>query len=258
MAWKALKTGCYAILGIVLAAALVAETGRNVTFAEKSGNKAAKENRNPFHEQKMKMIEKQIAARGVTDQNVLSAFRQVDRHRYVPKHLQHMAYEDRPLPIGEGQTISQPYIVAFMTEALNLSDTDRVLEIGTGSGYQAAILAEIVAHVYTIEIVESLGRRAKEVLDAEGYANIDVKIGDGFQGWPEHAPFDAIMVTCAPTDVPEPLKEQLAEGGTMIIPVGPAWDQKLVLLEKRDGKLVEKESLPVRFVPMVDEDGKTY
>lgn len=258
MAWKAGKIWYYAILGMVLAAAAVAETGRNVTFAGEVGNKAAEENRDPFHEQKMKMIEKQIAARGVTDQNVLSAFRQVDRHRYVPKHLQHMAYEDRPLPIGEGQTISQPYIVAFMTEALDLSDSDRVLEIGTGSGYQAAILAKIVARVYTIEIVESLGRRAKEVLDAEGYANIDVKIGDGFQGWPEHAPFDAIMVTCAPTDVPEPLKQQLAEGGTMIIPVGSAWDQKLVLLEKQDGELVEKKSLPVRFVPMVDEHGKTY
>ena len=258
MAWKAVRILCFMAAGIVLATAAVAETGRNVTFADEAGNNGAGENRNPFHEQKMEMIEKQIAARGITDQDVLSAFRQVDRHRYVPSHLQHMAYEDRPMPIGEGQTISQPYIVAFMTEALSLSDTDRVLEIGTGSGYQAAILAEIVEHVYTIEIVESLGRRATEVLDAEGYTNIDVKIGDGFKGWPEHAPFDAIMVTCAPTDVPEPLKEQLAEGGTMIIPVGQAWDQKLVLLEKRDGKLVEKESLPVRFVPMVDEDGKTY
>ncbi len=258
MVWKAGKILCFAMAGIVLVAAVVAETGRSVTFAGESGNKAADENRDPFHEQKMKMIEKQIAARGITDPNVLSAFRQVDRHRYVPKHLQHMAYEDRPLPIGEGQTISQPYIVAFMSAALNLGDTDRVLEIGTGSGYQAAILGEIVAHVYTIEIVESLGQRAKDVLDAEGYANIDVKIGDGFQGWPEHAPFDAIMVTCAPTDVPEPLKKQLVEGGTMIIPVGRAWDQKLVLLEKRDGELVEKKSLPVRFVPMVDEHGKTY
>ncbi|MFO8048784.1 MAG: protein-L-isoaspartate(D-aspartate) O-methyltransferase [Desulfosudaceae bacterium] len=211
-----------------------------------------------FQDLKKKMIANQLVARGITETEVLQAFKQVDRHRYVPGPLRHLAYQDRPLPIGQGQTISQPYIVAFMTQALELDSTDRVLEIGTGSGYQAAILAEIVEHVYTIEIIESLGRRAEQTLAREGYTNISVRIGDGYRGWPEQAPFDAIMVTCSPSDIPEPLKEQLAEGGTIIIPVSRTWGQKLILLEKQDDKLVEQKSLPVRFVPMVNEDGKTY
>ena len=173
--------------------------------------------------------------------------------RYIP-----LAYRDSPLPIDEGQTISQPYIVAFMTDALDLKKDDKVLEIGTGSGYQAAILAEIVDSVYTIEIFEKLGQKAKKLFNELGYNNIYTKIGDGFKGWPEHAPFDAIIVTCAPSNVPEPLKTQLAGGGRMIIPVGGDAVQKLVLLKKKRGKIRRENVLPVRFVPMIDQEGKKY
>ncbi|MFP4444757.1 MAG: protein-L-isoaspartate(D-aspartate) O-methyltransferase [Desulfosudaceae bacterium] len=211
-----------------------------------------------FVQEKEEMIQSQLMNRGITDPAVLRAFRAVDRHRYVPEKWRHLAYADRPLPIGHDQTISQPYIVAFMTQAMDLAKTDRVLEIGTGSGFQAAILAEIVDQVYTIEIIPELGQRAQQTLSRDGYDNIAVRIGDGYQGWPEKAPFDAILVTCSPTDIPDPLKEQLTEGGTMIIPVGRAWHQQLILLQKEQGRLVEKKSLPVRFVPMVDEEGRTY
>jgi protein-L-isoaspartate(D-aspartate) O-methyltransferase len=168
------------------------------------------------------------------------------------------AYEDYPLPIEEGQTISQPYIVAFMTEALDLRTTDKVLEIGTGSGYQAAILAEICDSVFTIEIFEKLGKKAKNLFAELGYKNISCKIDDGYKGWPEHAHFDAIIVTCSPTKIPEPLKEQLAEGGRMIIPVGDSPYQNLVLLRKKNGKIKQEKVLPVRFVPMIDEKGRKY
>ena len=211
-----------------------------------------------FAREKEEMIQTQLMNRGISDAEVLRAFRAVDRHRYVPEKWRHLAYADRPLPIGHDQTISQPYIVAFMTQALGLEKTDRVLEIGTGSGFQAAILAEIVDQVYTIEIIPELGRRAEQTLARAGYDNIAVRIGDGYQGWPEKAPYDAILVTCSPTDIPDPLKKQLAAGGTMIIPVGRAWHQQLILLQKEHGRLVEKKSLPVRFVPMVDEEGRTY
>ena len=169
-----------------------------------------------------------------------------------------MAYEDRPLPIGEGQTISQPYIVALMTETLELEKDMKVLEVGTGSGYQAAILAEIVKEVYSIEIVESLGLKAKKLLKTLNYQNIDLKIGDGYKGWEEHAPFDAIIVTCAPANIPDPLKNQLKEGGRMIIPMGGRMTQELVLLEKKKGKLIKQVVTAVRFVPMVRNDGKRY
>jgi protein-L-isoaspartate(D-aspartate) O-methyltransferase len=162
-----------------------------------------------------------------------------------------LAYADRPLPIGHGQTISQPFIVAFMTEALKPAPADKVLEIGTGSGYQAAVLAELVAQVYTIEIVKPLGERAREDLARLGYANVHVRVGDGYEGWPENAPFDAIIVTCSPEQVPQPLVDQLREGGRMVIPVGTqAGGQDLYLLEKRGGKVVKQAILPVRFVPM--------
>jgi protein-L-isoaspartate(D-aspartate) O-methyltransferase len=212
----------------------------------------------PYESARKKMVEQQIQARGVDDPTLLSAFLRVERHRFVPKDHEHLAYIDRPLPIGEGQTISQPYIVAFMTEVLNLSRTDRVLEIGTGSGYQAAILGEISDYVYTIEINEVLGRRAEVLLKDLGYANVHVRVGDGYKGWPEQAPFDAIIVTCAPTHVPVPLKEQLREGGRMIIPVGEAYDQKLVYIEKIKGELKQQDVLPVMFVPMIDRKGESY
>jgi protein-L-isoaspartate(D-aspartate) O-methyltransferase len=204
------------------------------------------------------MVKTQIEARGISDPAVLKALRKVERHRFVlPKDMS-KAYNDYPLPIEEGQTISQPYIVAFMTEALNLKPTDKVLEIGTGSGYQAAILAEICDSVFTIEIFPKLGNTAIKLFAELNYKNIFCKIGDGYKGWPEHAPFDAIIVTCAPSNIPEPLKNQLAEGGRMIIPVDEFYGQSLVLLEKRKGKLREEKVLPVRFVPMINESGKEY
>jgi protein-L-isoaspartate(D-aspartate) O-methyltransferase len=210
-----------------------------------------------FTERRNAMVREQIEAGGVKDAKVLAAMRKVPRHEFVPAAWRNRAYDDRPLPIGEDQTISQPYIVAFMTEQLALKPGERVLEVGTGSGYQAAILAELVKDVYTIEIVEPLGKRAAETLKRLGYAGVHVRIGDGYQGWPEAAPFHAIIVTCAPNAVPKPLVDQLAEGGRMVIPVGEFGDlQQLVVLRKEDGKLVTKRTLPVRFVPMTGEAEK--
>lgn len=198
------------------------------------------------------MVRQQIMARGVADPEVLEAMRKVPRHLFVPENYRDFSYRDHPLPIGQGQTISQPYVVAFMTEALDLKSTDRVLEIGTGSGYQAAVVAEIVKEVYTIEIIEELGKRARRTLEMLGYKNIRVKIGDGYKGWPEKGPFDAVIVTCAPERIPEALIEQLSDGGRMIVPVGRAGAvQRLVRAVKKKGKLETKEVMPVRFVPMV-------
>jgi protein-L-isoaspartate(D-aspartate) O-methyltransferase len=211
-----------------------------------------------YQSQRERMVERQIKARGVSDKKVLAAMKKVERHKFVPKGYQYKSYDDSPLPIGEGQTISQPYIVAYMTEILKLDGTEKVLEVGTGSGYQAAILAELAKEVYTIEVIKTLGDRAKKLLEELNYKNLHVKIGDGYQGWKEHSPFDAIIVTCAPTHVPEALKEQLAEGGTMVIPVGQRYAQELVVLTKKKGKLVEKETIGVRFVPMIDGKGKKY
>lgn len=204
------------------------------------------------------MVEKQIKARGITDKLVLDALNKVERHLFVPESYKTEAYGDFPLPIGEGQTISQPYIVAYMTEVLKLNKTEKVLEIGTGSGYQAAILAECAREVYTIELVEILGKRAEKLLLQLGYKNVFVKTGDGYLGWKEHAPFDAIIVTCAPTHVPEPLKEQLAEGGIMVIPVGGSFTQELVVLIKKNGKLTQRDVFGVRFVPMKKKTGEKY
>jgi protein-L-isoaspartate(D-aspartate) O-methyltransferase len=200
--------------------------------------------------ERRRMVEQQLAARGITDRRVLEAMAAVPREELVPAPLRGLAYEDRPLPIGHGQTISQPFIVAFMTEKLEPRPADRVLEIGTGSGYQAAVLSGLVAEVYTIEIVEPLARRAEADLGRLGYRNVHVRAGDGYRGWPEHAPFDAIIVTCAPDHVPQPLVDQLKDGGRMIVPVGPAGDQELVLLSKREGRVERRAVLPVRFVPM--------
>jgi len=207
---------------------------------------------------RQRMVRDQVVARGITDQSVIQAMLNVKRHLFVPRNYQRMAYEDRPLSIGEGQTISQPYIVALMTETLELKKNMKVLEIGTGSGYQAAILAEIVDEVYTIEIIEKLGLKAENLLKSLNYNNISFKIGDGYKGWEEYAPFDAIIVTCAPTDIPKPLEIQLKEGGKMIIPLGGSITQELVLFEKKNGKLIRKVVAPVRFVPMVRHDGIRY
>ena len=196
------------------------------------------------------MFEKDIEARGVSDPATLRALRAVERHRFVDPELEARAYDDRPLPIGFGQTISQPYIVAFMTETIQPKPGQKVLEIGAGSGYQAAVLAEIVDQVYTVEIVPPLARQAKERMKALGYDNVHVREGDGFYGWPEEAPFDAIVVTAAAEYIPPPLIEQLKEGGRMIIPVGsPLRTQHLMLVEKKDGQVTTRNLMPVRFVP---------
>ncbi len=202
-----------------------------------------------------RMVERQLTGPGrdIRHPEVLRAMRQVPRHRFVLESHLAEAYEDHPLPIGHGQTISQPYIVAFMTERLEPQPSHRVLEIGTGSGYQAAVLAELVREVYSIEIVEPLATRAQSTLQELGYTNVHVRAGDGYQGWPEAAPFDAIIVTCAPERVPTPLVNQLREGGRMIIPIGPLFDQQLVLLEKRGTNVVRQAVLPVRFVPMTGQ-----
>jgi len=191
----------------------------------------------------------------MTDPNILRAMGDVPRHWFVPADQQDMAYIDSPLPIGYGQTISQPFIVAYMTQLLALTPESKVLEIGTGSGYQAAVLSELTPHVYTIEIVEPLGRRAMATFKQRGYNTIRAKIGDGYKGWPEHAPFDAVIVTCAPDHIPQPLIDQLAPGGRIVIPVGSQWGvQDLMLVTKNtDGKLKKKSMLPVRFVPLVRE-----
>jgi protein-L-isoaspartate(D-aspartate) O-methyltransferase len=202
------------------------------------------------------MVEKQLKPRGIDDSRVLRAMAKVPREKFVAKELEANAYEDRPLPIGFGQTISQPFIVGFMTQALKPKSTDRVLEIGTGSGYQAAVLGELVAEVYSVEIVRPLAQRAATVLSALGYKNVLVKGGDGYKGWPEHAPFDAIIVTAAPDHIPAPLIEQLKDGGRMVIPVGKTFAQQLKVLEKRGGVMKETAVIPVKFVPLTRDPEK--
>lgn len=198
------------------------------------------------------MVDTQIRSRGVRDPLVLEAMRKVPRHLFVPEAMKQFAYQDHALAIGEGQTISQPYMVAFMTESLQLEPSAKVLEIGTGSGYQAAILAEITPHVYTIEIVETLANRAAEIFKRQGYDTINTRIGDGYAGWPEEAPFDAIIVTCAPGHIPPKLFEQLKVDGLMCIPVGDdTRGQRLQRITKRpDGTMETKSLISVRFVPM--------
>jgi protein-L-isoaspartate(D-aspartate) O-methyltransferase len=203
------------------------------------------------------MVETQIAARGVRNPRVLEAMRSVPRHFFVDPPQREQAYEDHPLPIAGNQTISQPYIVALMTELLELDPGDKVLEIGTGSGYQSAVLGRLAGQVYTIEIVPELARSAAQKLAELGYKNVEVREGDGYRGWPEHAPFDGIIVTAAPERIPQPLIEQLAPGGRMVIPVGGFFQELKVFRKGTDGKVVEKDILPVRFVPMTGEIEKT-
>ena len=240
--------GCLLVGGVVLAA------------RAEEAKPEAEWNRPRFTERQAerdRMVATQM--RDVTDSRVLAAMRAVPRHLFVPEEMQPYAYADRPLPIGSGQTISQPYIVAFMTSHLGLTPDKKVLEIGTGSGYQAAVLAELTPHVYTIELLPELGKPAAERLKKLGYDTVAVKIGDGFKGWPEHAPFDAIIMTCAAPQIPPPLLEQLAPGGVIIVPVGPVHRLQHLVVVKKDanGKLgPEKKVLPVAFVPMLDEDRK--
>ncbi|MDJ0835727.1 MAG: protein-L-isoaspartate(D-aspartate) O-methyltransferase [Acidobacteriota bacterium] len=209
----------------------------------------------PYEPNRNDMVTRQLAARDITDPAVLDAMGRVERHRFVPEPLKDRAYTDQPLPIGHGQTISQPYIVAAMTQLLKPSKDHIVLEIGTGSGYQAAVLAELVKHVYTIEIVAPLAARARNDLYDAGYTNITVRHGDGYRGWPEHAPFDGIMVTAAPDHIPKPLTDQLKPGGRMVLPMGPRnGAQQLLLLTKHaDGSIQREVVMLVRFVPFTGE-----
>ena len=204
------------------------------------------------------MVRDQIEARGIKDEAVLRAMRTVSRHLFVPGTFSKQAYEDHPLPIGGGQTISQPYIVAYMTEMLKVSKDHRVLEIGTGSGYQAAVLSVLADRVFSVEIVRNLGEEARERLERLGYGNVEVRIGNGYLGWPEEAPFDRIMLTAAPDEIPQALIDQLKPNGRLIAPVGPVHGlQELIVVEKdAAGKTRRRAVLPVRFVPMVREEGE--
>ncbi len=206
-----------------------------------------------FRQQRLEMVDKQIVSRGVKDALVISSMRKVPRHEFIPPDLHDYAYADHPLPIGENQTISQPYIVALMTELLQLKGGEKVLEIGTGSGYQAAVLAEIAGEVYSIEIIPLLFQHAQTTLSRLGYQNIRLRLGDGYQGWPEVGPFDAIIVTAAPDHVPQPLLDQLKTGGLLVIPVGDL-NQELTLLTKTEqGEVLSRSIIPVRFVPMTGQ-----
>ncbi len=204
-----------------------------------------------WHKKAAVMVEIQIERRGVKDPRVLKVMRDTPRHRFIPPHLEKMAYLDGPLPIGEGQTISQPYIVALMTELLALKGDEKILEIGTGSGYQAAVLSALVSEVFSIEIVKSLVDSAAVRLDKLGYKNVTTRWGDGYKGWPEEAPFDAIIVTAAPNEIPQPLIDQLKAGGRLVVPIGARQQELKVITKNEDGTIQSKNIIPVRFVPMV-------
>jgi protein-L-isoaspartate(D-aspartate) O-methyltransferase len=208
------------------------------------------QNQNSFWEKRQQMVSEQIKQRGVTTPRVLEAMSKVPRHYFVPPHLTHLAYIDSPLPINYGQTISQPYIVAYMTDIADIRPKDKVLEIGTGSGYQAAILGELAQEVYTIEIIPELGKKADRTLKKLGYDNIHIRIGDGYKGWPEEAPYQRILVTAAPEYIPPLLIEQLALNGKMVIPVGKYFQQIVIITKTSDG-ITQQKKIPVRFVPMI-------
>jgi protein-L-isoaspartate(D-aspartate) O-methyltransferase len=205
--------------------------------------------------ERRRMVDEQIAARGVRDERVLAAMRKVPRHEFLPEAIGGMAYADNALPIGEGQTISQPYMVALMTELLGLAGTERVLEIGTGSGYQAAVLAQLCEKVYTVERIKTIGEKARATLDRLGYKNVALKIYDGTYGWKEMAPFDAILVTAGSPDIPAPLIEQLKIGGRMVIPVGERYSQRLVKMVKTSEGTITETSIPCVFVPLIGNHG---
>jgi protein-L-isoaspartate(D-aspartate) O-methyltransferase len=244
---------------LFLAASLAVISFIPTSCAEINGHrKTQMSDRDIFYSARKRMVDGQIRSRGIKNPGVLEAMEKVPRHLFVPPRQRQFAYEDRALPIEEGQTISQPYIVALMTELIDPGKEDRVLEIGTGSGYQAAILAELCSAVYTIEIIEPLAESARSLLKKQGYDNIEVRAGDGFKGWPQQAPFDSIIVTAAPPAIPPPLLEQLAEGGRMVIPVGPQWKwQELYLVKKKEGKIIKEKIAPVAFVPMTGDGVKS-
>jgi len=236
-----------AVCGVGVAMLPTSEAGEPEAKAAQDTNSEAR-----WTAERTEMVKRQIAARDVRNPRVLDAMREVPRHRFVPLDSRSLAYLDRPLPIGHGQTISQPYIVAAMTELLHPEPTDRVLEIGTGSGYQAAVVSRLVAKVYTIEIVPELAESAAKTLAELGYVNIEVTSGDGYRGIPKEAPFDGILVTAAPDEIPAPLIEQLAVGGRMVIPVGDFY-QQLTIVERTEQGISKRTVFPVRFVPMTGE-----
>ena len=211
------------------------------------------EQADPYAAARARMVQRHLAERGIENDRVLDAFRTVPRHRFVPEAYQRIAYDDESIPIGEGQTITPTFDVAFMTEQLEPKPTDKVYEVGTGSGYQASILGQLVADVYSVEIHKPLSERATSVIKELGYENIHTRNGDGYLGWPEAAPFDKVIVTCAPEAIPPPLIEQLREGGRMVIPIGSRFDQKVYVFDKKDGKLVGGAVRPTLFVPMTGQ-----
>lgn len=206
-----------------------------------------------YNRLRIKMVDQQLQARDISDARVLSAMKEIPRHLFIPSQYQDMAYEDSPVSIGQGQTISQPYIVAFMSQAAQLKPTDKVLEIGTGCGYQTAVLSQLCAEVYTLEIIEELARRAQRLFKTLGYHNIQSRIGDGYAGWPEHAPYDAILVTAAPQRLPQHLVTQLKEQGRLIIPVKVDHQQELIAVTKTEAGIQKESLIPVKFVPMTGQ-----
>ncbi len=208
-----------------------------------------------YEKERLRMVDEQIVGRGIRDERLLTVLRRIPRHEFLPDAMRGMAYADNALPIGEGQTISQPYMVALMTELLELTGRERVLEIGTGSGYQAAVLAGLCEKVYTVERVKGLAERARVVLDRLGYKNVAIKVYDGTYGWKEMAPFDAVIVTAGSPDIPAPLVEQLAEGGRMVVPVGERYSQVLLKITKKAGAAVTQNSIPCVFVPLIGNHG---
>ncbi|MBD3379754.1 MAG: protein-L-isoaspartate(D-aspartate) O-methyltransferase [Candidatus Omnitrophica bacterium] len=233
------------------AAALLFAAAFPASFASENGDQEM-----TFRRRREKMVKEQIKARGVDDPRVINAMLKVKRHLFVPEAVKGAAYSDRPLPIGYGQTISQPFIVGYMTQALDLDPADRVLEIGTGSGYQAAVLAELAGEVYSVEIIGELAEQARRTLERRGYDNVKVKYGDGYEGWKEHAPYDAVIVTAAPPQIPEELIRQLRTGGRMIVPAGRFYQELVFITKKAGGRVERKKLMPVRFVPMVRSGGR--
>ena len=243
------RTSSRPIARAVAALALIA-IGAAVTPADEPADEPAKAPADPYQAARDRMVQRHLVERGIKDKRVLDAFRTVPRHRFLPDDSRRLAYEDESIPIGEGQTITAPFDVAFMTEVLNPQPTEKIYEVGTGSGFQAAILSRLAGEVYSIEIHEPLATRAAKVLKDLGYDNVKSRPGDGYEGWPSAAPFDGIIVTCAPQAVPPPLVDQLKEGGRMVIPLGNRFNQRVYLMEKKDGKLVEKALIHTLFVPM--------
>jgi protein-L-isoaspartate(D-aspartate) O-methyltransferase len=249
-----LYRGALPLTMVVIVTAVAAScTRRGENGVRPSQSTVAPESEPTYGQLRAQMVAQQLAARDITNQKVLDAMGRVPRHNFVPTSLRRLAYDDRPLPIGNGQTISQPYIVALMTQLVDPKPEANALDVGTGSGYQAAVLAELAKHVYSVEIIAPLADEARIRLQSLGYQNIEVRHGDGYRGWPEKAPFDVIIVAAAPDHVPQPLVEQLAPGGRMVIPVGDWWQELLVVEKAEDGTVVRRSVAPVAFVPMTGE-----